>query len=73
MKNIIIALINIYQAALSPVFKQLLGAPSMCRFSPSCSEYTKISIRKYGIIKGTGMGIARLMHCQPFYKNYGNI
>jgi putative membrane protein insertion efficiency factor len=62
----LISLITFYQKFVSPALKQLLGIQSMCRFSPSCSEYTKISIKKYGAIKGLYLGLVQLLHCQPF-------
>ena len=42
----------------------------MCRFTPTCSEYMKISIEKYGTFKGLKLGIKRLLRCHPFGK-YG--
>ena len=46
MKRIFISLINMYQKHISPLF------PRKCRFYPSCSEYAKQAIDKYGVIKG---------------------
>jgi hypothetical protein len=62
----LISLITFYQKFVSPALKQLLGLQNMCRFSPSCSEYTKVSIKKYGTIKGLSLGLVQLLHCQPF-------
>jgi len=42
-----------------------------CRFSPTCSEYMKQSILKYGIIKGVRLGCFRLIKCHPYSKQYG--
>lgn len=36
-----------------------------CHFYPSCSEYTKIAIEKYGIINGLAKGINRIKRCKP--------
>ena len=41
--------------------------PAMCRFSPSCSEYTRQAIEKYGLIKGGWLGTKRIFRCHPFY------
>ena len=41
----------------------------MCRFIPTCSEYTKIKIEKYGFIKGWFLGIKRILRCHPFGKS----
>lgn len=62
MKKILIYLINLYQA--TP-----LHTHSMCRFYPTCSEYMKQAIIKYGY-KGIFLGIKRILKCHPFGK-YG--
>ena len=62
MKKICIFLIKLYQKTLSP----LLG--NQCRFTPTCSEYTKQAIEKYGVIKGIGKGFARILRCNPLCK-----
>ena len=43
-------------------------APKMCRFTPTCSEYTYQSIDKYGLIKGGIKGTYRILRCNPFNK-----
>jgi putative component of membrane protein insertase Oxa1/YidC/SpoIIIJ protein YidD len=73
MKKVAIISILIYQNTVSVLLKQLLGIKAMCRLTPSCSEYTKNAIEKYGLKKGIKMGFARLLHCQPFSHNYANI
>lgn len=39
---------------------------SSCRYEPSCSEYTKQAIKKYGLFKGSRMGALRIGRCHPF-------
>ncbi|MBP3846886.1 membrane protein insertion efficiency factor YidD [bacterium] len=58
MKKVILFLINIYQW-----FSKL--TPPCCRFTPTCSEYMKQAIIKYGIIKGGWLGIKRICRCHP--------
>jgi hypothetical protein len=58
MQKIFIFLINIYQ-------KISRLTPSRCRFYPTCSEYTKQAIIKYGIIRGGWLGIKRICRCHP--------
>ena len=65
MKYIIIYIIKIYQLSLGLYFQ---GA---CRFSPTCSEYMKRAVLKYGITKGVWLGFRRLMNCHPYSKHYG--
>lgn len=55
-------LIGIYQKYISGLFGR------KCRFHPTCSEYTKQAIDKYGIIKGSLKGIKRILKCNPFHK-----
>ncbi|MDD5771104.1 MAG: membrane protein insertion efficiency factor YidD [Candidatus Omnitrophica bacterium] len=55
-----IILIAAYQRYLRPAI------PASCRFEPSCSEYTRQAIEKYGLIKGVFKGLVRLSHCHPF-------
>ncbi|MBQ6515879.1 membrane protein insertion efficiency factor YidD [bacterium] len=58
MKNFLISLIKLYQK-ISSLF------PAKCRFYPTCSEYTKQAILKYGIFKGGLLGIKRIAKCHP--------
>jgi len=62
MKSILIVLIDIYRNYISPRF------PSKCRFTPTCSEYTREAILKYGALKGSWLGIKRILRCHPFSK-----
>ena len=63
MKKILIKLIELYQA--TP-----LACHSHCRFTPTCSQYMKEAIERFGVIKGICLGIKRLFRCNPFGK-YG--
>ncbi len=56
--NIII--IKFYQYFISP----FLG--SRCRYLPTCSEFYIESLKTYGFIKGTIMGVRRILSCHPF-------
>ena len=62
MKSIAIKLIELYQA--TP-----LHIHSMCRFVPTCSEFTQMKINEYGFIKGSYLGIKRILRCHPFGKS----
>lgn len=66
--KIIIYLINFYQAYLS-FDRGILSyfAPfGACRYDPTCSEYTKQMIIKFGIGKGILLGLKRILLCNPF-------
>ena len=59
----VISLINLYKYLISP----MLG--NNCRFLPTCSEYTKEAIIKFGLIKGTSLGFKRIIKCHPWGKS----
>ncbi|UCH95224.1 MAG: membrane protein insertion efficiency factor YidD [Candidatus Aminicenantes bacterium] len=60
-KKVLLFLIRCYQTAISP----MLG--SHCRFVPTCSAYTYEAIVKHGPLKGTFLGVKRLLKCHPFH------
>lgn len=62
MKFLVLDLLGIYKAAISPFL------PPACRFEPTCSEYARQAIEKYGVVKGTWLGVKRILRCQPFCK-----
>lgn len=67
MKKILILAISAYQNIFVFFIKQLVGVNDCCRFSPTCSEYAKISISQKGAVTGTYLSIIRILKCQPFY------
>jgi hypothetical protein len=60
MKFLVIFLIKIYQKTLGVI------KGNTCIFYPTCSEYSKEAIKKYGIIKGFVMSIKRISKCHPW-------
>ena len=65
MKKILIKIINLYQNHISVLLE---SKNIKCKFYPTCSEYTKQAIQKYGTLKGIFMGIYRILRCNPFSK-----
>ncbi|NMB03726.1 MAG: membrane protein insertion efficiency factor YidD [Tissierellia bacterium] len=61
MKRLLLGVIRFYQKQISP-----LKTPS-CRFSPTCSTYTYQAIEKYGALKGSYLGLKRILKCHPFH------
>jgi uncharacterized protein len=57
----LVAIIRIYQVALSPYFGQ------QCRFSPTCSQYTIEAINKHGAFVGLAYGVRRIGKCHPWH------
>ena len=62
MKYLLVKLISFYQKNISVI------TTKKCKFYPTCSEYTKQAIEKYGSIKGAILGIKRIIRCNPFSK-----
>ncbi len=62
MRTLILALIKVYQWTLSP----LLGGA--CRYYPSCSSYTYGAVERFGALKGSWMGIKRILRCNPWHE-----
>jgi len=63
-KQFLLSCINFYQKRLSPIKK-----PS-CVFFPTCSNYAKEAILKYGAKKGTKLALLRILRCHPWQKNH---
>ena len=61
MKKFLLKLINWYQ-------RMPLNTHGMCKYYPTCSEYAKEAITKYGAFKGTFLSIKRILKCNPFSK-----
>jgi putative membrane protein insertion efficiency factor len=53
-----LACIRLYQATASV-------RPRVCRYEPTCSEYTAQCIRKFGVAAGVALGIRRVLRCNP--------
>lgn len=62
MRRLAIGLIVLYQRTLSPI----LGPA--CRYQPTCSDYTREAIDKYGVPRGTWLGLKRIARCHPFHQ-----
>ena len=65
MKKILIFLINFYQKYIS---NWLAQKNIRCKYYPTCSEYAKQAIEKYGTIKGGFLSVKRIIKCNPFSK-----
>lgn len=50
-----------YQKVLSPL------NPPVCRFHPSCSEYARQAVERYGAVRGGWLAVRRLVRCHPFH------
>jgi uncharacterized protein len=60
IKLFFIALIKVYQYAISPYL------PASCRYTPTCSHYGVEAIQKHGPIKGGWLTLKRFASCHPW-------
>ncbi len=65
MRKIFIFLIVFYQKHISCWLEQ---KNIRCKYYPTCSEYAKQAIEKYGTIKGGFLSVKRILKCNPFSK-----
>ena len=65
MKKIFIFLIKFYQKHISYWLEE---KNIKCKYYPTCSEYSRQAIEKYGIGKGSFLSVKRILKCNPFSK-----
>lgn len=58
---VLCGLIVVYQRVLSPL------KPRCCRFYPSCSEYARQAVKRYGPLTGLGLAVRRVLRCHPWH------
>jgi putative membrane protein insertion efficiency factor len=61
MRRVVITLLGWYKRGISP------WLPSACRFAPTCSEYTRQAVERYGVGRGLWLGLKRLLRCHPLH------
>ncbi|KAH0721676.1 hypothetical protein KY290_006681 [Solanum tuberosum] len=54
-----LSMLKFYKREISPIM------PKSCRYIPTCSEYSMIAYKKYGVVKGTVLTAWRLCRCNP--------
>lgn len=59
---IFVLLIRFYQKFISPLKR------THCIYTPTCSQYAIIALKKYGPVKGLFLSIKRILRCNPFAK-----
>lgn len=59
-QKICLIFLNLYKYCISPFFG------NCCRFYPSCSDYARDAIIKYGLLKGSFLTAGRILRCNPF-------
>ena len=59
-QHLALGLLTLYKIILSPLFT------GSCRFLPSCSEYAREAVIRYGAVRGSWLALRRLSRCHPF-------
>ncbi len=59
-RTLLLALLTFYQRCISPVL------PSSCKFYPTCSQYAREAVLRYGARRGAWLALKRLLRCRPF-------
>ena len=58
--RVAVAILDFYKRFLSPLL------PRACRYEPTCSVYAREAIARYGLGRGGGLALRRLLRCHPF-------
>ncbi len=58
--------LRFYQRSLSPLFHAFTGVQFGCRFEPTCSQFMRESLQRYGLLRGLRLGCNRILRCNPF-------
>ncbi len=60
LKIFCLFLVYLYKILISPLL------PKSCKFSPSCSTYCVIAIKRFGVVKGIFLTSKRILRCNDF-------
>lgn len=62
LRKVVLGLFTVGYTCVRP----LLGPRGVCRFSPTCSQYARQAIAKYGVRKGGWLACKRVCKCHPW-------
>lgn len=66
MRVVLIGLVRLYQMLSRPFYALSGGAPSVCRFTPTCSHYAVEALEQHGAWRGGWLTARRLCRCHPW-------
>ena len=64
-ERIVLLLLRVYKAGISPALHAAAGVTGACRFQPTCSEYAAIALAEHGVLRGSLMAAGRVLRCHP--------
>ena len=62
MQRLVVGVLRAYKVCISPLL------PSACRYYPTCSDYMREAVERYGALRGVWLGARRLLRCHPFHE-----
>lgn len=71
MKHLFLTFIRFYQKTRFfhwSIFRFFYLSDAVCRYQPTCAEYTYQAVNRYGIMQGVWWGLKRICRCHPWAK-----
>ncbi len=59
-RRLLLLVVRGYQLFISPLL------PPSCRYTPTCSQYAILALKKYGALKGIILTTHRILRCNPW-------
>jgi putative membrane protein insertion efficiency factor len=66
MRRLLKGLVRLYQVLSGPIYGLMGGPVSVCRFTPSCSNYALEALDRHGAWVGSLLTVRRLCRCHPW-------
>jgi len=63
---LLIWMLRIVRASLTPFQAMVSLTPRTCRYEPTCSHYAEQAIRRHGPVRGMALATGRLLRCHPW-------
>ena len=60
IKKLVLFPVYFYRKYISPL------SPPCCRFTPTCSQYCIDAVNEWGVVRGLGLALWRVLRCNPW-------